>query len=164
MSISADNVLPGTWAYVSVVTDMGGTAESEELVGYVTGERSLSQDRDTAEWNFPEQAVTIRKKLHYSSDFEFTVAVVTDLTNLQTLNLIDTSGTTPSLKPSATVALRVDVFEEKPADHTAASDLQMDMPSVDVSADDITLPQDGGSMTITGFVNEDPQFPNITIA
>lgn len=164
MSINADNVLPGAWAYVSVVTDMGGTAESEELVGYVSGDKSLSQDRDTGEWSFPEQAVTVRQKLHYTSDFEFEIAVVTDLTNLQTLGLIDTSGTNPTLKESSTVALRVDIFKEKPADHTAASDLQMDLPSVDVSADDMTLPQDGGSMSITGFVNEDPQFPNITIS
>lgn len=163
MSISADNVLPGGWTYVSVVTDMGGTGESEELVGYVNGEKTISREFDETEWAFPEQRSKVRKRLHAASDFEFEVAVVSDLTNLQTLELIDTSGTNPTLKNSATVSIRLDIFESKPTDHTSATpDLTVDMQSVDVAPDEMSLPQDGGSFSVTGYINSEIEFPNIT--
>ena len=165
MSYNPENVLPGGWTYVSVVTDMGGTAESEELVGYVNDEKTISREFDEAEWAFPEARNRVRKRLHAASDFEFQVAVVADLTNLQTLDLIDTSGTSPSLKNTATVALRLDIFESKPDDHTAVSgDLVIDIPTVDVAPTEMTLPQDGGSFSVTGYINSDIEFPEITTA
>lgn len=164
MSFSPDNVLPGGWTYVSVVTDMHGTAESEEHVGYVTDEKTLSMEYDTAEWNFAEQVNKVRKRLNSATDLELTIAVVKDITNLQTLDLIDTSGTNPT-PTTATVSIRLDIYEEKPADHTAQSgDLVVDFPSVDIALTEMTLPQDGGSFSVTGFVNSDPVFPEITTA
>lgn len=163
MSFNSEDVLPGGWTYVSVVTDMHGTAESEELVGYVTDDKTVSKDYDEADWAFPEQLNRVRKRLHTTSDFEFQVAVVRDLTNLQTLELVDTSGTYPSLK-KATVSIRLDVFEEKPDDHTTATaDLVIDMPAVEVAPDEMNLPQDGSSFSFTGFVNGDILFPEITV-
>lgn len=164
MSFNSEDVLPGGWTYVSVVTDMHGTAESEELVGYVNDEKTISREFDEAEWAFPEQRNRVRKRLHAASDFEFQVAVVRDLTNLQTLGLIDTSGTNPALNNSSTVAIRLDIFEEKPADHaTATADLVVDMPSVNVAPDEMSLPQDGSSFSVTGYINGEILFPEIVV-
>lgn len=162
MAFDAANVLSGAWVYVSVVTDMGGTSESETIVGYVHDEKTLSNEMETAEWNFSEQEATVRLRTHSARDFEFMVAVTKDLDALQTLGLVDTSGTTPELVNKNDVDLRLDVFREKPSDPTATSDLQLDCADAEVAWSEMALPQDGSSITIPTFLNGPITAPNIT--
>ena len=163
MSASGNpQVLSGDFMEVYQVTNVGqvestagaGDGESETLLGHTHDEITLSKDNEEVELQAHEQAATIRKRTHYSMDFELSIYVTPDIPELETLGLVDANGDATNNAPEWECA-RIYVYDTEPAqaDSTTPQTV-VEVYYVEWDFDELSLsPGDPGNVDFTAFVN-----------
>lgn len=160
MSASPE-VLSGDFMEVYKVENVGVTGstdpaddETETLLGHTHDEITLSKDNEEVELQAHEQAATIRKRTHYSMDFDLSVFVTPGIPELETLGLVDANGDATNNPPEWECA-RIYVYDVEPsqADSTTPQTV-VELYWVAWDFDEMSFsPGDPGAVDFTAYVN-----------
>lgn len=149
------NLLPGDFILAAKVTDYDLTSETEEYVGQIKEDVTVSPDYETAESNLKEERTTIRDRTHRSIDLEMVITESETVDPLSVLGIDTTTNTTDSMEGTEMECLRLYIYEDEPpstGDSNAAKvkEYFQVVPAIDENAhptgDHITY-------SVTAFVN-----------
>lgn len=112
--MAAVNLLPGDFILLAKVTDYDLAGETEEYVGNVKDDITVSGDYETAESNLKEERTTIRDRTHRSIDLEMVITEAETVDPLSVLGIDTTDNTTDSLEGPEMECLRAYIYTDKP--------------------------------------------------
>lgn len=107
-------LLPGDFLLLARVTDYGTQNETEEYIGNVKEDTTLSPDYETAESNLKEKRVTVRDRTHRSLDLEVMIAESDQVDPLGVMGIDTSTNETDSLEGDVMECLRMYIYRGEP--------------------------------------------------
>lgn len=107
-------MLPGDFALLAKVSDYDLTSETEEYIGNVKEDITVSPDYETAESNLKEKRTTQRDRTHRSVDLEMVVTEAAEVDALSALGIDTTDNTTDSFEGPQMECLRMYIYTDEP--------------------------------------------------
>lgn len=107
-------LLPGDFILACKVTDYDLTSETEEYVGNIKEDITVSPDYETAESNLKEERTTIRDRTHRSIDLEMVITEAESVDPLSVLGIDTSTNTTDSLEGTEMECLRLYIYTDEP--------------------------------------------------
>lgn len=108
------NLLPGDFILAARVTDYDLTSETEEYIGSIKEDVTVSGDYETAESNLKEERTTIRDRTHRSIDLEMVIAEAESTDPLSVMGIDTTDNTTDSLEGDQMECMRFYIYTDEP--------------------------------------------------
>lgn len=158
--------LSGDYLGFAIVSEFNTSNESTEIIGHTMGEASISPEYEAVETTYHETALTQQHNKHYTLGIEFTLALVPDLPQLETLGIDDGDGNLATPNASAKhEAIRVFAFNQEP-DYTGlpeSADQAWEFVGCEVAPGETSLsPGDPGEVPVTVVVNGGWRFGTTT--
>lgn len=108
------DLLPGDFILAARVSDYDLTSETEEYIGSIKEDITVSGDYETAESNLKEERTTIRDRTHRSIDLEMVIAESESTDPLSVMGIDTTDNTTDSLEGDQMECLRLYIYTDEP--------------------------------------------------
>lgn len=154
--MASTDVYPGDYILAAKVTDYDLSGETEEFVGKIKEDVTVSADYETAESNLKEERTTVRDRTHRSMDLEMVITQSPGIPALDVLGIDTSTNTTDSLEGTEMECLRLYIYrDEPPSDGTTGSPAEVkEYFQVTAAIDEDTLPTgDHATLSVTAFVN-----------
>lgn len=152
------DALSGAFVEIALVTDLGDAGETESIVGYTTGETSVSKETTDMEVSFHESKYTQRFRQHESITIEFMTTFVKEMPQLETLGIVDSNGV-PQTDTEQDV--RFYIYPEDP-DAAGSADQVIELYRVEIDWGEGSLSGDNSELPFTGYCNGGIQWAKTT--
>lgn len=149
------DLLPGDFVLAARVTDYDMGGETEEYIGSIKEDITVSQDYETAESNVKDKRTTIRDRTHRSLDLEMVIAEAESTDPLSVMGIDTSDNVTDSSEGDNMECLRLYIYTDEPpstggSDAPKVKEYFQVQPAIDENAhptgDHITY-------SVTAFVN-----------
>lgn len=108
------DLLPGDFILAAKVTDYDLTSETEEYIGNIKEDLTVSGDYETAESNIKDERTTVRDRTHRSIDLEMVITESANSDPLGTMGIDTTDNVSDSLEGDVMECLRLYVYKDEP--------------------------------------------------
>lgn len=108
------DLLPGDFILAAKVTDYDLTSETEEYIGNIKEDLTVSGDYETAESNLKSERTTVRDRTHRSIDLEMVITEDANSDPLGTMGIDTTDNVTDSLEGPEMECLRLYIYTDEP--------------------------------------------------
>lgn len=148
-------MLPGDFILAAKVTDYDLTSETEEYVGNLKEDVTVSGDFETAESNIKDERTTIRDRTHRSIDLEMVITEDASSDPLQTMGIDTSDNVSDSLEGEVMECLRFYIYtDEPPATGDSDASKVKEYFRVQAAIDENAHPTgDHITYSVTAFVN-----------
>lgn len=153
--MAATEIYPGDYLLAARVSDYDLAGETEEFIGRIKDDVSVSADYETAETNLKEERTTVRDRTHRSIDLEVTIAQSPGIPALDVLGINTADNISDSLEGSEMECLRIYIYRDQPPDGGGGSPAEVkEYFRVTFAIDEDNLPTgDHADLSCTAFVN-----------